>query len=316
MLPLISIPNSALALSAMCLGTGAFGTGVPVETTDRVYEAFRAAGGNCFDTAHCYCFWLPGGQGSSERALGDCIRRHGDLGKVNIITKGGHPGQEGYPRPDRYMSPELIARDIEESLQRLGVETVDLYFLHRDDSRMPVDEILDMLHIHLNAGRLRAIGVSNWSTARIAAANEWAAAQGKQGFVVSQPEFNLAQSNAPQPAADPTVRYLSAADIAWHAATSFPVMAYSPTAGGYFASLGERAVTVYENPVSRGRLQRVAELAHRLGVSPNQVALSWLVQQPFTTIPILGTASVEHLADALGAAGGILTAEQVRWLSS
>ena len=159
MLPLISIPQSSLKLSAMCMGNAAFGTGLPETQTDRLYAAFREAGGNCFDSAHCYCFWLPGGQGCSERALGKCIHRHGDVGQVSVITKGGHPAAPpAYPRPDAYLSPEILGEDIDDSLDDLNGNGIDLYILHRDDTRVPVSEIIDCLNTHIAAGRIGAIG--------------------------------------------------------------------------------------------------------------------------------------------------------------
>ena len=316
MLPLISLPHTALSLSALCLGTGPFGTGLGQTETDRLYAAFREAGGNCFDTAHCYCFWLPSGNGASERALGECIRRHGDSGHVRVITKGGHPAQlPDYPRADYFLSPEVIASDIEDSLERLGGERIDLYFLHRDDSRVPVGEIMDALAAHVAVGELGAIGASNWTTGRIEEANAWAAAHGGPGFVASQPEFNLARNNRPLETGDPAMRYLTSEDIAWHTAHDFPVICYASTANGYFASGGQRAGAAYENPTSRARLERVEELARQLDATPNQIALAWLIQQLFPTIPILGTSSVEHLQDALGAVGGLLVEEQLHWLS-
>src|SRR5581483_9937610 len=112
----VSFSNSNLSLSSVCLGTGAFGTGHSRETIDRIYETFRAAGGDCIDTAHCYCFWLPTGAGASEREFADCIRRHGDGGNVRIITKGGHPSVDpGYVRAEGYLSPEVLSADIEQS---------------------------------------------------------------------------------------------------------------------------------------------------------------------------------------------------------
>ena len=315
MLPLIPIPHSSLSLSNFCLGATAFGTGRTQGMTDRLYEIFREAGGNCLDTAHCYSFWLPGGAGSSERALGECIRRHGDQGKVYIITKGGHPAVlPDYPRPDRYLSPEVIASDIADSLERLATERIDLYFLHRDDTRVPVGEILDSLNQHITARRLQAIGASNWSVARIAQANRWAQEHGQNGFVASQMRFGLATPNAPVPVSDPATRYLDDPSLAWHTDTNLPVLAYSPTAGGYFASGGAKGQKSYDNTISRARLARATQLAGELGVNANQIALAYLLRQPFPTIPILGTSDPDHLADALAAAKLRLAPEQTSWL--
>ena len=299
----------------MALGAGPFSGTLSIDATDRLYGLFREADGTTFDTAHCYCFWLPSGAGSAERALGQCIRRHGDTANVRIITKGGHPAAgPDYPRPDAYLSPELLASDIADSLRWLDVPTIDLYLLHRDDSRVPVGEIIDALNTHIAAGRLRSIGVSNWSTARLAAANDYVRAHNLRGFVVSQPQFNLAHPNATIPNTEPALRYLTDADIAWHTHTGMPVVCYSPTANGYFASNGQRGRDAYENSTTRARLGRATSLAQELKATPNQIALAYLLSQPFPTIPILGTADPAHLTESLAAADIHLTAAQLTWL--
>src|SRR5438270_1594806 len=148
------IPHTDLHVSALCYGLGSFGSRVKGTAMERLYVTFREAGGNFFDTAHCYAFWLAEGAGCSERALGECLRRFGGRDEIVIGTKGGHPDAgPDYPRPDRYLAPEVIATDIRDSLERLGVETIDLYYLHRDDPRVPVDEIIDMLNREIKAGR-------------------------------------------------------------------------------------------------------------------------------------------------------------------
>ena len=131
------------------------------------------------------------------------------------------------------------------------------------------------------------------------------------GFIASQPQWNLAK---PNPAADPTMVFLSPADEAWHHAHNFPVVAYSAAARGYFASAGRLAANEYDNPTSRARLKRAAELAVQFGVSPNQIALAYLLSQPFPVIPILGTADREHLQDAVRATAVPLTQDQIDWL--
>jgi aryl-alcohol dehydrogenase-like predicted oxidoreductase len=320
MLPLmlrqIQIPHSPLMLSAMALGAGAFGPRMTANATDLLYEEFRGAGGTCFDTAHCYSFWLPGGAGSAERSLGACIRRHADRRNVTIITKGGHPAvPPDYPRPDAYLGPERIAQDIAESLENLGTDTIDVFLLHRDDPRVPVGEIIDMLDVHVAAGRLRAYGASNWSVERLEAANAYTRAHGRSGMVISEPQFSLGCYNAPRPKGDPAMRYLDDGDLAWHTRSGLPVLCYGPTAHGYFASGGKLGRKAYENATSRGRLVRAQQLAAELGTTPNQIALAYVCAQPFTAIPILGTANTAHLADALAAADVVLTPAQVRWLT-
>ncbi len=308
------IPNSSLNLSSLALGNGTFGNGLQPEKIERLYAQYREAGGNTFDTAHCYSFWLPKGHGASERALGHCIRKFNDRKNVVIITKGGHPAVlPDYPRPDAYLAPETLASDIRDSLERLGFDSIDLYLLHRDDSRVPVNVIIDALNGHISAGRLRAIGVSNWRTSRIAEANAYAQSKGLQGFVASEPQFSLAHSNTPEPQTDPANRYLYDPDLVWHTQSQIPVICYSPTAGGYFASDGLRGKG-FENSISRARLVRAQQLAVQLVVTPNQIALAYLMALPFRVIPILGTGDPAHLADGLAAAKIHLAPDQVHWL--
>lgn len=305
------IVNTNLHVSAICYGAASFGTSAQGAQMERLFGMYLDAGGNFFDTAHCYCFWLEDGLGASERALGELVRRHSVRDRVVIASKGGHPAVEpGYPRPDRYLSADTIAADVDDSLQRLGMDVIDLYYLHRDDARVDAGEIIEILNTEVTRGRILHFGASNWSTARIAEANAYAAAHGLQGFVASQPQFNLAQSNQPI-TDDRSMRWLTPEDLRWHTETQLPVIAYSSTACGYFAGVEQPAV---DNAISRTRRQRAERLARELGCTPNQIALAYLLHQPFPVIPILGTVSTDHLADALGAVAVTLTKEQVRWL--
>jgi len=311
----LQIAGTELEVSALCYGAGPFGPAVPLEETDRLYSAFRQAGGSFFDTAHCYAFWIKGGLGACERNLGKCIRRHGDSGKVVIATKGGHPdGGPEYRRPAFYLAPEVLASDIAESLDRLGASSIDLYFLHRDDSRVPVGEIVDTLNAEMARGRVRHVGASNWSTARIARANEYAAAHGLRGFAASQVQWNLAMPNAAAPISDLDTRHLTDEDTAWHTRSRLPVMAYSSTACGYFATGGTAAKQAFDNATSRARLDRARFLAAKLGCTVNQVALAYLMCQDFPVISIVGTRNLGHLNDAMGATGVEMSRDQLRWL--
>jgi aryl-alcohol dehydrogenase-like predicted oxidoreductase len=309
------IVGTDLDVSAICCGAGAFDTAkTPVDSIAALYEAFRHAGGNFFDTAHCYGFWIPGGLGSCERYLGQQIRKHGDTGKVVVATKGGHPAAgPAYPRPGAYLAPEVIASDITESLDRLGVG-IDLYLLHRDDSRVPVGEIIDALNAEIARGRIRHIGASNWTTTRIAQANQYAASHSLRGFVASQVRFSLAEPNDAPPTSDLLTRYLTDDAAAWHQACQMAVMAFSPTACGYFATGGAAGGKAFDNPTSRARLAVAKDLAGRLNCTVNQVALAYLMCQDFPVIPIIGTGNVEHLTDAMAATDVKLQAQDVRRL--
>lgn len=298
--------------SPLALGTVYWGTKLVGQSLDALYATYREAGGKVFDSAHVYAFWLPDGYGSSERALGEIVRRNGDQENVLIATKGGHPSLKGYERPDDYLSPRQIASDIRDSLGWLGLPSIDLYYLHRDDLRVPVGEIVDALHEHVVAGQLKTLGVSNWSNARLAEANAYAAANGKTPFVANQPKFSLA---VPKPSKDALVGTFTDADAAWHAGKGITIFAYSSTANGYFSTGGVKGAGGLQPEPSAARLRAAERVARDIGATPGQVALAWLMHQPFPVVPILGTGDIDHLRDALGAVDVKLTAEQVQFLT-
>ncbi|MCC6729333.1 MAG: aldo/keto reductase [Chthonomonadales bacterium] len=309
----IPLHATDLHVSEVCLGAGAFGTGLIGTALDAVVDAFLGAGGTFFDTAHCYAFWLPEGLGASERALGDALRRLGAADHVVVATKGGHPdGGPDYRRPDAYLAEEVVASDVDESRERLGVETIALYFLHRDDPRVPVGEIVEMLNRQAARGAVRWLGASNWSTARLAEANAYAAAHGLRGFAASQVQWSLARPTW-EPGPDPTTRYVTGADAAWYAQAGMPVVAYSATASGFFCD-APSADAHHGTPENRARRERARSLAARLGCSPTAVALAWLRCQAPTVIPLFSTSRPEHVAEAAAATGLALSAEEARWL--
>lgn len=299
-----------LQVSPLCLGLGDLGTRLTGDGAVRLLGRFLAVGGNFVDTAHCYGFWGPNGTGASERELGAAMRALGCRDQLVLTTKGGHPAADpDYPRPDAYLAPEVIATDVQESLDRLGTDHVELFLLHRDDPRVPVGEVMDALNAQVAAGHVCHLGASNWSVTRLAAANAWAAQAGQPGFAVSQVHFSLADPTWPV-GDDPTMRTMTPEMAAWHEQTQLPVMAYSASAGGYFA--GREGG--YSTEPNAARRDRARQLAEDLNATPTQIALAYLMAQPFPVAPIVGTLTEAHLEEAAGATRLRLTAAQVGWL--
>lgn len=333
MLRPLLIAGTSLRVSEMALGTMNWGTSVAEKTAFELFDLYHAAGGNVIDTAHLYACWqnTPAGEnglGVAEKTIGrllkerDGIRRH-----LVIISKGGHPSfAPDYLRPAQYLSPALVHKDLGESLERLGLPMIDLYFLHRDDRRVPVGEIVDMMNELVGEGKIRYFGASNWSCARIAQANEYAAKKGVMGFVASQPKYSLALPTGaiqdagtwgiPEPADDLTTRFLTPADVRWHRQTGFPAFCFAPTSRGFFATSGVKAAGEYDLPESRARLARAVELAAKKNANANQIALAWLRAQNFPAIPLVGPSTADHLRDALAAADIRLTPDEARWLGA
>jgi aryl-alcohol dehydrogenase-like predicted oxidoreductase len=312
------LPGTDLSVSPLCFGAADLGARVRGADAERLVAAYLDAGGAFFDTAHCYGFWTEAGTGSSERELGRVLRALGVLESVTVATKGAHPAEgAAYPRVGPFLSERELLRDIAESRDRIGVETIDLYYLHRDDGVTPVGEILEILAHEIARGRLRAIAVSNWSVERLAAADAYAAAHGLPRFVASQVQGSLAIPTFAE-TADPTWRRLTDPMRAWHQQAGLALVAFSATSNGYFAADEHSApIAAYDTPENAARRARARQLGAQRGASATQIALAWLRAQSTPespVIPLFSTASPVHLAEALTSVDIALTADEARWL--
>jgi aryl-alcohol dehydrogenase-like predicted oxidoreductase len=296
-------------LSVVALGTAYFADDGEEASFD-LLDAWLELGGNIIDCARQY------GDGESERILGRWLAARGAHDDVVVITKGAHHvtrGLEHDPSRKR-VTPEHIAADLAESHDALQTETVDLYFLHRDDPSKPVGPIVDALNQQVAAGRIHVFGASNWTTERIEEANEYAAANGLRGFEASSPGLSLAEPlDNPWPE---TVFARSADARAWYRRTQLPLFAWSAQAGGFFAGRRDELVErVYVDERNLARLRRAEELGKQKGFSANEVALAWVLHQPFPAYAIIGPRSVPELHESVVGLEAELTPDDVRWLN-
>ena len=312
----IGLTDTDLVVSELCYGGVSWGVRVTDAEMDQLVGLFRDLGGNFFDTAHCYSHWLPGGaSGSSERALAGYFKRSGGRDEAIVATKGGMASANGYRRlSGRYLSAERIGADIDDSLGRLETDVIDLYWLHCDDPAVGVEEIIDFLNVEVSRGRIRYLGASNWSAARMDAANRYAARRNLRGFVASQPQWTLAQPTAGLHA--PIPGFFSDEDFAAHAVSGIPVVPHTPTAHGYFADNVDLEDSDFDNEVSLKRKKRARQLGADLGRPATQIALAYLTASPFPVVPILGTLNPDHLRDADASLEVDLTLEERAKLAS
>jgi aryl-alcohol dehydrogenase-like predicted oxidoreductase len=305
------LPGIPVTPSRIALGSVFFGSDVSEADSFAVLDAFAEAGGTFLDTAHVYAAWLDYGVGASERTIGHWLRARGNRERMVVATKGAHSPITAKEKVGRCSRADL-EQDLGESLERLGLDCIDLYWLHLDEPTRPVGEIIESLAALQESGRIRAYGASNWSTARIQAANEYAAAHDLPPFAASQPWFSLGAL-----AVDPSGDQL----LHWHRTSGLTMIPYSSQANGYFGA--ENAAWAkggfagdpprakgFDSPANRRRLQRAIALAEQKGCTANQIALAYLLSQPFTIFPIIGTSNPAHAREALGAVGLTLTAEE------
>lgn len=309
--------QTELNVSALCLGTNMFGTAYDQAKSNALLDAFVAAGGNFIDTARSYGDWIPDApKGASERAIGEWLKTQ-DRSKLVIATKGGFLDlRVGDWRPR--VTPEDIAADIIESLEHLGIETIDLYWLHQDNPSVPVEPIIDALIAHQKEGRIRYFGASNWTPERIKAAQTYAESLGHKGFAAIQPFWGLGTPN-PEGAAAAGYGFYYEDGLAQVHSDDLPMVPYSGQSRGVFAKLlndGEEALrddlkAMYLNDANRARLPAIKAIAEAKGVSANDVVLAYLVNQPKKTVPIIGASSVEQLQESLKAAAITLSADEL-----
>ncbi len=284
-------------------------------------DAFAQAGGNFADTAHIYASWLAGGEGQSERALGRWIRSRRPA-SFSVATKGAHP--ELSSMEASRLAPQDIALDLSQSLERLQLDSVELYWLHRDDENVPVDEIVQALNEQIQSGRIGAIGASNWSLKRILEANVYAEQHGLIGFCASQIACSLAQVTPQVRGAGNTLQ-MDDATLKWHRESQFPLAAYSSQANGFFAhALPKEGIEPmpkqkslahsYGSERNAQRHDRATQLASELKREPNEIALAWVWSQNFPSVAIIGPRSVEQLSSSLRAADLRLSPKQVVFL--
>lgn len=315
------IQGTDLKPSCICLGTAEMGTEIEKREAFRMLDLFVERGGNFLDTAHVYANWIPGETSVSEKTLGQWIKERKNRNRIILATKGGHPELSAMHIPR--LSKKEIAKDLDESLDNLGVEQIDIFWLHRDDPCRPVEEIIDALVDEQKKGKFRYYGLSNWRLHRLQAVVDYTSKSKLPCFVASQILWSLAEPNR-ETIGDKTLAVMDRDTWEFHNQSQIAVTPYTAQARGFFSKMhknGESSLkdwvrATYYSETNIARMQRVVETAEVLEASVGAVVLAYLTSQPFTTIPIIGSQSVAHLAESLEASDIRLEPSQVTYLEN
>lgn len=306
-----TIEVSGVRLSKITMGVNAFRAGV----ADEIFDRYRALGGMSFDTARMYF------DGECDKMLGKYVNDRGIRADVTVCMKGCYPKDSAKMHVSR-LSPAEIRFDLEESLRAFGTDYADLYLLHRDDPRIPVEEIVPTLDALVREGKARAVGVSNWTVGRIQMANEFARANGLSPLSVSQMHFSLALTTPPL-TKDITHVPMNATEEMWYHENDFPVMAFAAQGKGYFAQFEagtgfKPTVADYYTHLSENacRAARCVELAKKYSVSASAIALSYVLNHPLKTSALCAYTKIEQYEDSIRALGIPLSADEIRYLES
>jgi aryl-alcohol dehydrogenase (NADP+) len=288
-----------------------FGWSIDEQRSFAVLDAYAAAGGNFIDTADVYGRRGPGGAGESERIIGRWIAARGNREQLVIATKVGMSADL------HGLSRATIRQGIEGSLERLGVDTVDLYYAHQDDPDTPLQETLGAFGELIGEGKIRHAAASNYSAARLEEAVRVGAEAGMASYVALQPHYNLLERGEYEGELERVcVRHGLACIPYFGLARGFLTGKYrrdgaeidSPRAAGVRESyFNERGFAVLD------ALDQIAA-AHQTAVAA--VALAWLLAQATVLAPIASATSTEQLAELLACTALELSADELELLSS
>jgi aryl-alcohol dehydrogenase-like predicted oxidoreductase len=307
----VNLGATGLRVSRVCLGMMSFGNDsdkpwvIDEQAAGPIVRAAVEGGITFFDTADTYS------QGASEIATGRLLSKLLTREELVVATKvfmPMTPGENGGG-----LSRKHILSAIDASLERLGMDYVDLYQIHRWDPHTPIEETMQALHEVVRAGKARYIGASSMFAWQFARAQQVAESTGHTRFVSMQNHYNL------------LYREEEREMIPLCIDQGVGVIPWSPLARGVLAGnrtrSGERRTTragsdqftdyLYDQPTDFDVVERVAEVAAQRGVPPAQIALAWLLHRPGVTAPIVGATKLQHLQDALAAETLTLSDEEI-----
>lgn len=305
------IGSSDLSVFPLSLGGNVFGWTADRDTSFAVLDAFVAGGGNFIDTADGYSAWVPGNSGGeSETIIGEWLasRRPQDLVVATKVSQ--HPQFRG-------LSAANVRRAAEASLDRLGVDAIDLYYAHFDDADVPLDETVAAFGQLVADGLVRNIAVSNYSADRIREWIEIARATGVAQPVAVQPHYNLVHRNEVEETIVPVATEFGLGLVPYYAlASGFLTGKYRSTDATDQTSPRAAGAAKYATEHGLRIIDALEEVGDAHGASITATALAWLRAQPAVVAPIASARTADQVPDLLAGGRLELSAEEIAHLSS
>jgi len=304
--------RSGLQVSPLCLGGNVFGWTVDEATSFSLLDAWVDVGMNFVDTADVYSRWVPGHTGGeSETIIGQWLQRSGKRDKIVLATKVGKDMGDGKVG----LAPAYIRSAVEASLKRLQTDVIDLYQSHDDDATVPLADTLGAYADLIRAGKVRAIGASNFGAARLSEALAVSQAQGLPRYECLQPLYNLVERPAFEAELEAVCVQHGLGVITFFALASGFLSGKYRSEADLAKSARGQGVKKYLTPRGLRVLDALDAVAQRLNATPTQVALAWQIARPSVTAPIASATSLAQLADLVAAARLTLDADALRTLN-
>jgi aryl-alcohol dehydrogenase-like predicted oxidoreductase len=304
--------KSNIEIAPLALGGNVFGWTADEATSFRLLDGFVDAGFSLIDTADVYSVWVPGHQGGeSETVIGNWLKRSGRRKDVVIATKVGNvmsPEKKGLSKP-------YILRAVEDSLRRLQTDSIDLYQSHVDDPATPIEETLEAYSELVRAGKVKAIGASNFTAERLTASLEVSKQRGYPSYVSLQPHYNLVERADYETNLEPVCVANGIGVIPYFGlASGFLTGKYRLEADLSKSPRGSR-VQKYLNEHGLRVLSALDEVAKHHNSTPARVSLAWLIARPSITAPIASATNLDQLKDLIAATELQLDRESIEILN-
>jgi aryl-alcohol dehydrogenase-like predicted oxidoreductase len=286
--------KTGILTAPIMFGGNVFGWTIDQEKSFELLDAFVEAGFNSIDTANCYSIWVDGNEGGeSESIIGAWMKARGNRQDIILATKVGHDMR----KRGRGLSKTHITKEVEASLQRLQTDYIDLYQAHRDDPNAPLEDVLETFDELIKAGKVRAIGASNYDATRLGEALEIAENNNLPHYRTLQPHYNLYKREKFEGEMQTLCR-----------SRNIGVIPYFPLASGFLTgkyrsesdfskSTRGGSMGKYLNERGLKILAALDTVANAYGTTPAAVALSWVMHQPSIIAPIASATDVSQLKD-------------------
>lgn len=303
--------KSGISVAPWAFGGNVFGWTIDEKRSFELLDAFVDAGFNLIDTADVYSRWKEGNQGGeSETIIGNWLKKTGKRKDVVIATKVGMD----LGGDKKGLSGEYIARAVEDSLKRLQTDYIDLYQSHKDDENTPQQETLEAYAKLIEQGKVRAIGASNFSVARLREALEINEKLGIPSYQTLQPQYNLYDRADYERELEPLCLEKNVGVINYYAlASGFLSGKYRSEADLSKSQRGRKAKE-YLNERGLRILSALDEVAEKYDSSPASVSIAWLIARPSITAPIASATNLDQLKDLSDAANLKLDDESIKQL--
>lgn len=293
-----------MQISKIGLGTGRFGTVVDEEKAFELMDCYATYGGNVLDTARNYYEWVENGHGKSEECIGKWMHYRNNRQKICICTKGGVSNEGKNWTID--ISEKKLIEEIQSSMDALQTDYIDIYLLHRDERNTPIEEVVETMQKVRGLGKIKVLGVANWSVERVKKANEYAVKHGLEPFRIVQTWWSLAEYTKEMWNDDNTT-HMESEMYEYLKENSYVGMAYTSQCKGYFQkaiNYGIENIDPFlrkriETNSNLKKLEYIKDYCKRSQVSPTAVVTGYITNNSLRGIALVSTSKLEQLKDVM-----------------